>query len=97
MDDYDQRFPQGLAEACVADLLRARAVLDSGEAMTRLQEMLQEGISVEVDESGSSARAVDQGGQVAQIQLVRSKPKMALEALDPMRKLAPKSRHRAVG
>ena len=88
MDDYHERFQEGLAEACVAGLLRARGVMLNGEAMTTLQERLQEGVSINIQGQGADANVVEEGGQVATLILARAKPKMALESLDPMRESA---------
>ena len=85
MDDYSERFLEGLAEACVADLLRARGVMVDGEAMATLQERLQEGVGINIQGQGADAKVVEKGGQVARLSLARAKPKMALESLDPMR------------
>ena len=37
---HEIRFQEGLGEACVADLLRARGVMVDGEAMTTLQDRI---------------------------------------------------------
>jgi len=55
-----------------------------GEAMTTLQERLQEGVGINIQGQGADAKVVEKGGQVARLSLARAKPKMALESLDPM-------------
>lgn len=87
LDDYDERFPGELAEACVADLLRARVVLEDADAMINLQEQLDAGISVSVEEHNTSG--VFPSDNIGTLSLVRSKPKFAHDSLDPMRESMP--------
>lgn len=84
-DDYAARFPDGLAESCVADVVRARSFLDEGEAMTTLQERLETGISVRVEGRGKDLRVVATGGEEVELTLARNKPKFAPHDLDPTR------------
>ena len=78
LSDYSRDFDDFhddtvIAEACVLDVLRARAVCPSGELMLRMQEALRSGFEVQVD------------GCLARVELLRSKSKFAKHALDPTR------------
>ena len=66
-DDYEGRFTEGLAEACVADVARARVVCHDGRAMCNVLLLL--------------ARHFRSG--LSHLELVRMKNKCASKNLDP--------------
>ena len=70
-DDFDDDVV--IPEACVLDVLRARAVCPSGELMLQMQEQLLTGFEVLIN------------GTPTRIELLRSKSKFATGALDPTR------------
>ena len=75
-DDYAQRFnDEGLPEACVADMLRGRAVCEAGGQQLALQELLGESFEIRVEGEGDAVREVETGGELVTLELVRTKNK----------------------
>ena len=71
MNDYAHRFKDGLAEACVADMLRGRAVCPDGVSMLALMQLLRDGFQMDLD------------GQIVRLELLRAKNKCGRAATDP--------------
>lgn len=69
-DDWDDDVV--IAEACVLDMLRGRAVCRSGSTMLRLQQLLMEGVMLDI------------GAEGVMLKSARSKIKFAGADLDPM-------------
>ena len=81
-DDYAQRFDDAyLPEACVADMLRGRAVCREGGQQLALQELLGESFEIRVEGQGDNLKEVDTGGDLVTLKLVRTKNKCSLEAV----------------
>jgi hypothetical protein len=81
-NDYATRFDDaGLPEACVADMLRGRAVCEKGDQLLALQELFQQPFEVHVEGEGDAVRQVQAGGEVVTLELVRTKNKCAATAV----------------
>ena len=80
--DYAKRFnDDGLPEACVADMLRGRAVCKDGHLMLILQELLREPFEMRVEGEGAHMKLVKSGGDVVRLELVRCKNKSSPKAV----------------
>jgi hypothetical protein len=81
-DDYAKRFNDaGLPEACVADILRGRAVCEEGDQQLALEELLGESFQICVEGEGDAVREVDTGGELVTLELVRTKNKCSSETV----------------
>jgi hypothetical protein len=81
-DDYAKRFNDaGLPEACVADMLRGRAVCETGGQLLALQELLGNSFSIRVQGEGDQVREVEKGGELVTLELVRTKNKCSSKAV----------------
>ena len=82
-DDYGQRFNDaGLREACVADMLRGRAVTEDGGQMEAVLKLLShEPFCVQIAGEGDSLSVVESGGERVTLERVRTKNKCKAKAV----------------
>ena len=81
-DDYGGRFNDaGLAEGCVADLLRGRGVTEDGAQMESIQKLLENPLEVRVEGEGDDTREVESGGEVITLEQARTKNKCNAKAI----------------
>ena len=71
-DDYGSRFPDGLPESAVGDVLRARIICPDTNSMIQIQELLKEGLEAQADD-----------GTIVRLSLARAKAKFKHADLDP--------------
>ena len=58
LDDYSTRFKDSeLAESCLADVIRFRAITSNADSLKAIQAHLMNGFEVEIDGSSAKARA----------------------------------------